>query len=280
MALLKPKIVFLLLVTAWCAMAVAHGGLPPIQLTLFTLLGLGLSAGGAHAVNMWYDRDIDRLMVRTQNRPVAAGRVPARRSLALGVGLEVASLALLILTVDKLAAALSLAGFLYYVFVYTMWLKRRSPLNIVIGGGAGSFPPLVGWAAVTGHVSLSAVLMCLVIFLWTPPHFWSLALYRQTDYRAAGIPMMPVARGERTTKWQSLGYALLLLLISIALFKQEREGPVYFVLAIALGVWFAVLVAFQLRERLPSVKWAKRTFRFSLLYLGLLFVAMVAGAHG
>ncbi|EQD46598.1 protoheme IX farnesyltransferase, partial [mine drainage metagenome] len=160
------------------------------------------------AVNMWYDRDIDVLMHRTSDRPVPTGRIPATRSLWMGLAMELASLPLMWFGVNALTAILSFGGFLYYVVIYTMWLKRRTPQNIVIGGGAGAFPPLIGWAAVTGQVSVAALLMFLIIFLWTPPHFWSLALYRQEDYRSAGIPMMPVARGPRVTKVQSLIYAL------------------------------------------------------------------------
>ncbi len=273
--LTKPRIVLLLVITAYCAMVVAAHGLPPFFLSLYTLVGLALSAGGAHAVNMWYDRDIDVLMARTNDRPVPQGKIPAARSLAIGIGLMAASLVLLLLTVNVLTALLALGGFLYYVLVYTMWLKRSTPQNIVIGGGAGAFPPLIGWAAVTGQVGLAAVLMFLIIFLWTPPHFWALALYRQDDYRRAGVPMMPVVRGERSTKWQMLAYASLLLLASVALYFTGTVGTVYLGVALVLSLGFLAMTAVLLREHAPETKLARRTFGYSLLYLTVLFAAMV-----
>jgi len=275
LALAKPMIVVELLVTAAGAMVVAHGALPSLGAALATLFGLGLSAGGANAVNMWYDRDIDQVMQRTQRRPVPTGRIPAERSLWLGVIAEVAATALLAFAVNPLAAALSLAGFVYYVFIYTFWLKRSTPQNIVIGGGAGAFPPLVGWAAMTGHVSWAAVLMFLIVFLWTPPHFWALALYRQDDYRRAGVPMMPVVRGDRSTKLQSLAYAVALLAASVALYLTHVVGTAYLVIALALGLGFVAISVRLLAERAPDVTWAKRTFRYSLVYLTVVFGAMV-----
>ncbi len=273
--LLKPRIILLLVITAYCAMVVAAHGLPPFFLSLYAMLGLALSAGGAHAVNMWYDRDIDALMARTQDRPVPQGRVPATRSLAIGIALMAISFVLLLVTVNLLTALLALGGFLYYVLIYTMWLKRSTPQNIVIGGGAGAFPPLIGWAAVTGQVGLAAVLMFLIIFLWTPPHFWALALYRQEDYRRAGVPMMPVVRGERSTKLQMISYAALLLIASAALYFTGVVGAFYFAVAIALSVGFLALTLLLLSERAPETKLAKRTFGYSLLYLTVLFAAMV-----
>lgn len=275
LSLCKPRIVALLLITGYCAMVVAHRGLPPLALTLWTLLGLGLSSGGANAVNMWYDRDIDPLMVRTRQRPVAAARLRPEHALIFGLACEVLSLALLGLAVNWLAALLALGGFVYYVGIYTMWLKRRTPQNIVIGGGAGAFPPLVGWAAVTGVIGVPAVLMFLIVFLWTPPHFWSLALYRQDDYRRAGIPMMPVARGEATTKRQALAYAVLLLLVSLLLYWTHTVGQVYLGVSAILGLGFIAYVLILLREHAPDVRWAKRTFRYSLIYLTVLFAVMV-----
>jgi len=274
-ALTKPRIVLLLIFTALAAMVVAAGGVPPIGRALLTLLGLSLSAGGANAVNMWYDRDIDPLMERTSGRPVAAGRVAGREAALFGVALEVSSLLLLGLFVGPETTLFSLAGFVYYVFIYTMWLKRRTPQNIVIGGGAGAFPPLVGWTAVAGHAAVAAWLMFAIVFLWTPPHFWALALFRNTDYRRAKIPMMPLVRGEWVTKWQALIYALLLLAASILLFFTGRVGVLYLGSALVLGVGLVISSVLLFRERLPDVRWAKGTFRFSLAYLTLLFAAMM-----
>jgi protoheme IX farnesyltransferase len=275
LALTKPRIIVLLLVTGYCAMVVAHGGLPPVGVSLLTALGLFLSCGGANAVNMWYDRDIDQVMARTRGRPIPMGRVRPETALALGFAMEAASFLLLWRTVNSLTAWLALAGFVYYVFIYTMWLKRRTPQNIVIGGGAGAFPPLVGWAAATGQIGLAAILMFLIILFWTPPHVWALALFKQDDYRRAGIPMMPVVRGELATKWQSLAYTIVLLVSSLLLYWTKVVGPYYFVAAWVLGLVFIAYVLTQFREQAPEVKWARRTFHFSLLYLTVLFAVMV-----
>ncbi len=273
--LTKPRIVLLLLVTGLCAMLLAAHGWPNSWIVLWTMLGLGLSAGGANAVNMWYDRDIDPLMERTKGRPVPSGRLPAARALAFGVLAGVASTVLLLAADGWVAALASLLGYLYYVFIYTMWLKRRTPQNIVIGGAAGAFPPLVGWAAVTGHIALAPVLLFLIIFLWTPPHFWALALYRQDDYRRASIPMLPVVAGDRTTKWQSLMYALALLISSLLLYTTGTVSALYLWAAAVLGGGFIVVCALQLFEHPPDFRWARITFRYSLLYLVVLFTAMV-----
>lgn len=273
--LTKPRIILLLLITEYCAMVVAAHGLPPFMPSLLAVVGLAISAGGAHAVNMWYDRDIDGKMHRTSDRPIPSGRIPAVRSLWLGIILEGLSLLLLWAGVNPLTALLSLGGFLYYVVIYTFWLKRRTPQNIVIGGGAGAFPPLIGWSAVTGHLGIAAFLMFLIIFLWTPPHFWSLALFRQQDYRSAGVPMMPVARGPRVTKVQSVIYALLLLPAAVALYLTGSVGIVFLVVALAAGAFFALGTVRLLAEPDGEVVWARRTFGFSLLYLTVVFAAMV-----
>ncbi|WP_028962840.1 heme o synthase [Sulfobacillus thermosulfidooxidans] len=278
--LMKPRIISLLLITAYCAMVVAAGHLPSLRLTVLTMLGLTLSSGGAHAVNMWYDRDIDQIMRRTKMRPVAQGRVPAVHSLIFGIILQVISFVGLGMLVNWTTALCSLGGFLFYVFIYTIWLKRRTPQNIVIGGAAGAFPPLVGWAAVTGNVGLPAILMFLIIFLWTPPHFWALALYKQDDYRNAGIPMMPVVRGERVTKTQSMIYAWLLLAASIGLYFTGTVSGIYLIIAIVLGVTFIGYHVYLLQEHEPEIKWAKKTFKFSLLYMmGIFFAMIVALPH-
>ncbi len=274
-ALTKPRIIVLLVITAYCAMVVAGGKMPSVGLTLVTIIGLAMSTGGAHAVNMWYDRDIDQLMERTKARPVAAGRMAPINALVYGIVLEVVSFIGLGLFANWIAAFASLAGYLFYVFIYTVWLKRRTPQNIVIGGAAGAFPPLVGWAAVTGQVGVAAWLMFLIVFLWTPPHFWALALYKQDDYKRAGVPMMPVVRGERATKSQSVMYSVLLLVASLLLYTTHVVDLVYLVAAIILGVSFIGYNVYCWRERAPEVTWAKRTFKFSLLYMMLIFVAMI-----
>lgn len=274
-ALTKPRIVLLLAFTALAGMVLAARGLPPLSLTVLTLLGLALSAGGANAVNMWYDRDIDPLMDRTASRPIPSGRVRAEDARNYGIVLEGLSLVVLGLFVGRQAAIFSFAGFVYYVAIYTMWLKRRTPQNIVIGGGAGAFPPLVGWAAVSGHADVAAWLLFAIVFLWTPPHFWSLALFRNPDYERARIPMMPAARGEWITKWQGLVYTLLLLGASILLYFTGVVGTAYLISALVLGVVFVIYGVKLMNERLPSVRWAKGTFRFSLAYLTLLFAVMM-----
>ena len=275
LSLTKPGIVLWLVITAYCAMVVGYHGVPPIGITVWMVVGLGLSAGGAHAVNMWYDRDIDPLMQRTQDRPVAAGRIPAHHALWVGVAMGVAAVAILGWGINWLTAAAALSGYLFYLFVYTVWLKRRTPQNIVIGGAAGAFPPLVGWAAATGHLGWAPLLMFLVIVLWTPPHFWALALYRQEDYRRAGIPMMPVVRGGAPTKRSMILYAVLLLVASVLLFFTRVVGDLYLVAAMVLGILFVLANVRLLREPDAAVAWAKRTFGFSLIYVVALFGAMV-----
>jgi protoheme IX farnesyltransferase len=279
-SLAKPGIVLLLLVTGYASMVVAQGGVPPAATVLATLLGLALTGGGANAINMWYDQDIDAIMARTRQRPIPAGRMPAERALWVGAAAIAAGTALLDLAVNPLTAALALGGAAYYVLVYTVWLKRRTPQNIVIGGAAGAFPPLVGWAAVKGHLAWAPLLMFLVVFLWTPTHFWSLALYRQEDYRRARIPMMPVVRGELSTKRQSVAYAILTLAASLGLYATGAVGAVYLAVAAVAGVAFTIVAYLSYRERLPETRWARGTFRFSLLYLAVVFAAMVLDTPG
>lgn len=273
--LTKPRIITLLVLTAYCAMVVANGGWPSLPLTVNTLGGLALSIGGAHAINMWYDRDIDRLMERTRRRPLPAGRLSPSEALSFGIFLESASFVWLSVTVNHLTALTSLAGFLFYVGVYTFWLKRRSPQNIVIGGAAGAFPPVVGWASVTQHLGWTPWLMFLAIFLWTPPHFWALALYKQEDYRRAGIPMMPVVRGARATIRQMVLYAALLVPCTAALaWSDPRLGVPYLILALLISGLFWLATA-ALALPIPRIR-PERLFMASLLYMAGLFVAMVA----
>ncbi|WP_406568097.1 heme o synthase [Caldinitratiruptor microaerophilus] len=274
--LMKPRIVLLLLITGYAAMWLAARGAPPLRLTLLTLAGLSLTCGGANAVNMWWDRDIDAVMTRTRSRPLPAGRIPPTGALVFGLAAGMIGVLVLAFGVNLLAAALALSGYLFYVLVYTMWLKRSTAQNIVIGGAAGAVPPLVGWAAVTGTVGLAALLMFLVVFLWTPPHFWALALFRNDDYRRAGVPMLPVVRGENHTKWQILIYTLLVVPASLLLYWTGVVGPFYLWVAALLGAWLISASIALLRERLPAQRWAHRVFGYSILYLAFLFLAMVA----
>jgi protoheme IX farnesyltransferase len=270
--LTKPRIISLLLVTTIAPMFVA--GRPSWGLVLAVFVGGYLMAGGANTVNMYLDRDIDDRMARTRLRPIPGGRMNARHVLLFGVLLAVGAVMLLAVVANVLAAALALAGFYFYVFIYTRWLKRSTPQNIVIGGAAGAFPPLVGWAAVTGRVDLTAIYLFLIIFYWTPPHFWALALLKQTDYGRAGVPMAPLVWGEAETKRQMLWYTLILLPLTLLPVSFGALGWLYFVSAIVLGVMLLWDVVRVMRERewIPS---AWRLYKFSLLYLALLFAAMV-----
>ncbi|WP_083511744.1 heme o synthase [Alicyclobacillus acidiphilus] len=276
-ALTKPRIMLFLLFTAYSAMIVAHRGLPDIQSTIVCLIGLALSSGGSAAVNMWYDRDIDAVMSRTAERPLPSGLVKPWHALALGLTLGVLSVLVFWVFDDPLAAVFSAVGYVYYAVVYTMWLKRRTPQNIVIGGGAGAFPPLVGWAAATGHQSAAAWVMFAVIFLWTPPHFWALALYKNKDYVRAGIPMMPVVRGAVVTKVQMFVYAMLLLAASVLLAPSVRHPIVFVASALVFGFVFLSSTWRLLRTSAvdAEAKQAKRTFLQSLMYLPAVFGAAV-----
>jgi protoheme IX farnesyltransferase len=273
--LTKPKVQSLLLLTTIATMYVA--GDPSPGLVALTCLGGYLSAGGAGAVNHWFDRDIDALMGRTAGRPVPSGRVAPRAALAFGCILAALSLLELSLAVNPLAAVLSFGGFLGYVFVYTVWLKRRTPQNIVIGGAAGAVPPLVGWAAVTGSVSGTAVVLFFIVFFWTPPHFWALSLLMKDEYRRVGVPMLPVVRGERETRRQILLYTVLLYAVTQLLFCGNRFGTIYLVSSVLLGMGF-IGGAVRLYRRADR-RSALQLYLFSLAYLALLFCAMVADAH-
>jgi protoheme IX farnesyltransferase len=269
--LTKPRIISLLLVTTIAPMFVA--GSPSIGLVLLVTLGGYLMAGGANAVNMYIDRDIDDRMARTRLRPIPSGRMDPRAVLAFGVALATAATALLAFTVNLFTAGLALAGFYFYVFLYTRWLKRRTPQNIVIGGAAGAFPPLVGWAAVTGRIDLAAVYLFLIIFYWTPPHFWALALLKQRDYGRAGVPMAPLLWGERETMWQMLWYTVILVPLTLLPVAFGAFGLVYGVSAAILGALLLLGIVRVMR----AAQWtapAWRVYKFSLLYLALLFVAM------
>ncbi len=272
--LTKPRIIFLLLVTTLAAMVMAARGIPSLPLVLFTLVGGALASASAGAFNCVWDRDIDRLMRRTLSRPVAAGRISVRNALIYATILGIASFAILYVLVNPLAAWLSLAGNAYYVFVYTMWLKRTTPLNIVIGGAAGAVPPLVGWAAVTGHVGMPALGLFAIVFLWTPPHFWALALMTNIDYDKANIPMLPNIKGAARTKREILVYSIVLVLFSLVLFPLHVMGALFFAAAAVLGGIFIVDAVRTLRD--ATTRSPRALFKFSLLYLALICVAMVA----
>jgi heme o synthase len=271
--LTKPRIMSLLLLTGLCGMVIGAEGLPPYWLIATTMLGLALACGGASALNHVLDADIDRLMgKRTRSRPVAAGRVPAPYALEFGLALSAFSFVLLAGVVNVLTALLALIGNLFYVLVYTRLLKRSTPQNIVIGGAAGAIPPLVGWAAATGNLTLPALVLFAVVFLWTPPHFWALALLIKRDYAAAGVPMLPVVRGERETARQIVLYTAALVAFTLAPALWGQFGLVYLVAAAALGACFLWLAWRLRRERTPAR--AALLFHYSLAYLALLFVAM------
>ena len=238
----------------------------------YTMLGGALAAGAANAINMYWDRDVDAVMARTRRRPVPAGRVPPGRALAFGIVLAVLSVAVFGPLVNWLSAALAVGGILFYVFVYTIWLKRLTPQNIVIGGAAGAVPPLVGWAAVTGQVTVPALLLFAIIFLWTPPHFWALALYKRQDYAAAGIPMLPVVAGEAHTRREITRYSLALVAATLLLVPIGGAGLLYLTTALILGAGFIYLALALGRE--AGGRPAMRLFGYSIVYLALLFVAM------
>ena len=271
-ALTKPRIISLLLVTTIAPMFVA--GSPTWELVLIVFVGGYLMAGGANAVNMYLDRDIDDRMSRTRLRPLPSGRLQPRAVLAFGLLLATTATFLLARFVNVLTAALALGGFYAYVFLYTRWLKRSTPQNIVIGGAAGAFPPLVGWAAVTGSLDLMAIYLFLIVFYWTPPHFWALALNKQRDYGRAGVPMAPLVWGEPETKRQMLWYTVILLSLTVLPWAMGALGAVYLGSAIVLG---AILMRGVLRvmRTAESTQAAWSVYKYSLLYLALLFAAMV-----
>jgi len=269
--LTKPRVQSLLLFTTITTMYVA--GDPSLGLVALTCLGGALSAGGAGAINHYFDRDIDALMKRTADRPVPSGRVAPGNALAFGIALGVASFALLSVTVNVLAAALALSGLLGYVLVYTVWLKRTTPQNIVIGGAAGAVPPLVAWAAVTGSLDWSALYLFAIVFYWTPPHFWALSLLMKDEYERAGVPMLPVVRGETETRRQIVLYSVLLVAVTLLPFAGQLFDAAYLLAAMALGAAFLAM-ALHLRRHADR-RSALRLYLFSLAYLALLFAAMV-----
>ncbi len=274
--LTKPRIISLLLITTVCAMFAAEQGVPSGWLILWTVIGGYLSAGGANTINQFVDRDIDAVMGRTDRRPIVSGRIPAVAALWFGVGLVVASVLVLGLLTTWLAAALSLLGVALYVGLYTLWLKRTTIHNIVIGGAAGAVPPLVGWAAVTGDLTFGAVLLFAIVFVWTPPHFWALALMIRKDYTEAGVPMLPVVYGEAATRLQVLLWTIVMLGTTLLPYAAGA-GAVYLAGALVLGLPF-LWMAVQLWRGDQRRAWAAITFHYSLLYLALLFVVVAVDA--
>jgi heme o synthase len=270
--LTKPRIISLLLLTCVATMFVADPGGPALSTILWTCLGGYLAAGGAGAINHYIEREPDARMARTKGRPLASGRIEPRRGLIFGSALGVIAVAQLAITVNVLTALLAAAGLLGYVFVYTLWLKPRTPQNIVLGGAAGAMPPLVGWAAATGALSAQALWPFAIVFFWTPPHFWALSLLISDDYARTGVPMLPVVRGETTTRHQIVAYAVLLVAVTVGPVVTGLAGTVYLIAALALGAAFIGLALVLLAH--PTRQAARRLYLSSLAYLALLFVAM------
>jgi protoheme IX farnesyltransferase len=267
LSLLKLRVVVLLDATAVGVMLPAAHGHPRWSAVLAVLVGGTLAAGGAHAINCWFDRDIDLAMNRTRRRPLPQGRIPAWHALVIGIALNVFAFGVLWWGANLLAAALALAGSLIYVFIYTIWLKRSTPQNIVIGGAAGAIPPLVGWAAATGQLDLTALSLFAVIFFWTPPHFWALAQMIKADYARAHVPMLPVVAGDQSAKRQTIVYSVLTAAASVVPFFTASAGPVYLAAAVVLGIG---LVGMALLD-LETPGWTRRLWRFSLVYVAALF---------
>ncbi|MBW8010884.1 MAG: protoheme IX farnesyltransferase [Chloroflexi bacterium] len=276
LSLTKPVIVVLLLVTTFTGMVVGAGALPPIRLVFWTMLAGAFAAGGSGAVNQYIDRELDKRMTRTSKRPIASGRMTAAEGLAFGLALLVAAFYILVSFVNLIAALLALAGMLYYILLYSLFLKGKTDQNIVIGGGAGAIPPLVGWAAATGSLSMPAIFLFAIIFLWTPPHFWALALIRRNDYERAGIPMMPVVRGKRETRWQIWLYTIELVSLTLLMPIFNLAGSIYLISAVLLGA--ALLFSAWKVWQEGGNKLAWRMYRYSSMYLALLFLALMLDA--
>ncbi len=279
-ALLKPRVVTLVVLTGLVGMLIAPGHLHPV-LEIAAVLCIAVAAGASGAINMWYDRDIDAVMRRTATRPIPAGRIAPGEALGFGIGLAVASVIIMALATNVVAASILALSIAFYVFVYTMWLKRRTPQNIVIGGAAGAFPAVIGWAAVTGDVTVMPILLFTIAFLWTPPHFWSLSLYASSDYKRAGVPMLPVVAGPRVTRWHIMIYTLVLAPVAVLPWLLGYAGPLYGATAIALGAGFIFSAFRVLRDKqdenglsLTNDAPARAAFRFSLAYLAILFLAV------
>ena len=271
-ALLKPRVMSLVIFTAFVGYVLAPGALHPV-LGAIAILAVAVGAGASGAINMWYDRDIDAVMARTKGRPIPAGRVNADEALAFGVVLSIGSVVVMGLAVNWLAAGLLALTIGYYVFFYTMWLKRRTPQNIVVGGAAGAFPPMIGWAAATGEVSIESLVLFAIIFMWTPPHFWALALYRSGDYRAAGVPMLPVVAGRAETRRQIVIYSVLLAPLGVAPWWLGFAGPFYGSAAAVLGGVFLLGAVRVWRN--DQERHCRQLFGFSILYLFAIFAMLL-----
>ncbi|MEC8055080.1 MAG: heme o synthase [Pseudomonadota bacterium] len=271
-ALLKPRVMSLVIFTAFVGYVLAPGALHPV-LGAIAILAVAVGAGASGAINMWYDRDIDAVMARTKGRPIPAGRVNADEALAFGVVLSIGSVVVMGLAVNWLAAGLLALTIGYYVFFYTMWLKRRTPQNIVVGGAAGAFPPMIGWAAATGEVSIESLVLFAIIFMWTPPHFWALALYRSGDYRAAGVPMLPVVAGRAETRRQIVIYSVLLAPLGVAPWWLGFAGPFYGSVAAVLGGVFLLGAMRVWRD--DQERHCRQLFGFSILYLFAIFAMLL-----
>ena len=277
LALTKPRVMTLVVFTALCGLLAAPVHIHPI-LGFTAILCIAVGAGASGALNMWYEADLDAHMKRTRNRPLPAGRMDRQAALHFGVALGVGSVVLMGLAINLLSAAILAASILFYVLVYTVWLKRRTPQNIVIGGAAGAFPPLIGWAAATGRIDLLPVLLFLLIFLWTPPHFWALSLFVSTDYAAAGVPMLPVVAGIHATRRQVLIYTIPMVAAAVAPWPLGLTGAIYGLTAGLLSAWFLLLslrVAISRETDQARMKPERALFKFSILYLFVLFGALV-----
>ena len=275
LALLKPRVMSLVVFTALVGMLVAPGGINPL-VGLIAIACIAIGAGASGALNMWYDADIDAIMSRTLNRPIPAGRMTPGEALAFGLVLSVFSVTLLGLATNWVAGGFLAFTIFFYAVIYTMWLKRSTPQNIVIGGAAGAFPPMIGWAAVTGDISLPSIVLFLIIFLWTPPHFWALALYKQGDYGAAGIPMLPNVAGEKATKVQILAYSVILVATSLIPSMIGMSGWLYTLVAVVTGASFLYLAVRLYRAQATSMKRIARSlFTYSLSYLAVIFFALM-----
>ena len=278
-SLTKPRVMSLVIFTGLCGLLAAPAGINPV-IGFTAILCIALGAGGSAALNQWWEADLDAKMKRTANRPLPAGRMEPAAARDFGIALSVGSVLIMGLAVGWLAAVILAFSIFYYAVIYTIWLKPRTPQNIVIGGGAGAFPPLIGWIAATGKIELMPVLLFAIIFFWTPPHFWALALFVETDYAAAGIPMMPVVAGHRSTRRQILIYAVLLLPIALAPFLRGLAGWLYGLSALLLGAVFLLLsvrvATFRTADNDADMRAERRLFKFSILYLFALFAALVA----
>ncbi len=284
LALLKPRVVVLVVFTGWAGLLAAPGHLHPV-LAFTAVLCIAVGAGACGAINMWYDRDIDAVMRRTARRPIPSGRIGAGEALGFGIALAAASVLLMWLATNVVAALILAISIGFYVVIYPLWLKRRTPQNIVIGGAAGAFPPLIGWAAVTGGIDWLPVLMFAIVFMWTPPHFWALSLWTHGDYEKAGVPMLPVSAGARSTRWHIMVYTLLLVPVTVAPWALGMSSRIYGVPAALAGAWFIWDAWRVLRDQQDSAGVsltkdapAKKLFRYSLYHLAILFTAFIVDA--